>query len=334
MPVAFWESAEEPIIQHMEGDALSILDCCMASTAGIKCRDPSLRAYQLLAASLANGATLGPGENSFTKALCDSLEELLPSANGGTFPLTQLCERINTKRQSEACLSWDRLRSFNRIIQLGRLEQSEDAVRLGTPEQSSLLLRLSFKTRDLQNEQIERLAEQFPQVCQDAKVQLLRIDWVRMMTAEREVGQNLGILQNVPRPGDIQRDDLLAIGDNEALMDMYQVSRRLTAARSFREAFNRRRAERAQTTRNPAPKCISWSFIAAMILKVLSLLLMFSLLYFRGEQTALVLSGIMMAWMVMYGPCRMRAFRDSRQWASNQDPGLDGRKCLEVCVAT
>ncbi|KAH8729022.1 hypothetical protein GQ44DRAFT_571519, partial [Phaeosphaeriaceae sp. PMI808] len=184
LPAAFWKSAEEPIRLHMKGDALSILDCCMASLAGInKCGNGPPRTYQLLAASAANALTAGPGQNSFTNALCESLTELPKESVGGTFLLNQLCERINTKRMSHACLSWDRLQTFKRTIQLGRLEKSlklEDSFHNEPTEQSSLLLRFSFKKNDLEDKKIENLAEQVVAACHEADAPIRRVDWVRM----------------------------------------------------------------------------------------------------------------------------------------------------------
>ncbi|KAH7382740.1 hypothetical protein DE146DRAFT_240565 [Phaeosphaeria sp. MPI-PUGE-AT-0046c] len=317
MPTAFWNRAEEPIRHDMEGDALSILDCCMASTAGMKCRNGVPRTYQLLAASPADAPTCAPGRNSFTTALCDSLLELLKEADGGTFTLTQLSERINTRRKSQACLPWDRLRSFKRTLQLGRLERcdsSENSFRNTEPEQSSLLLRLSFKTSDLDDEQIKVLAEQLPHACHEAKILLRRIDWIRMTTTERDVGRNLDIERHISDERDLQDDDLMRINENGLLerrpIDLFHASRAVIAAQRWRTAARKRPAGKRLLSIDVAAPSTPYFFIGAMILKLISLLFMFSMLYFRGEQAGLVLSGAMMAWMLMYGPCKLKAFRE------------------------
>jgi hypothetical protein len=192
----------------MEGDALSVLDCCMASTAALKGKTDIQRVYQLLAASSVDAPTCGPGQNSFTTALCDSLEELLTEADGGMFLLTQLCERINTKRKNQACLSWDRLRTFKRTVQLGRLDQTQErdvSFRNEAPEQASLVLRFSLATYDLNNNQIEALGEQLPRVCREAQIPLRRIDWMGMKRTDR------------PSARLSRRDAFVRAGDRRAL---------------------------------------------------------------------------------------------------------------------
>jgi hypothetical protein len=321
LPTAFWNSAEEPIRYHMEGDALSILDCCMASTAGMKCRNGLPRTYQLLAASAADAPTCGPGQNSFTTALCESLTELLAEADGGTFLLTQLCERINTKRKSQACLSWDRLRLFKRTVQLGRLEQSailEDAFCNKDPEQSSLLLRLSFKSIDLENGQIERLAEQLPHACHEADVPLHRIDWVRMTISKRQTTETPSILHDVPFGVDdqcmldVQADGMFDVNGNDMFepqtIDLYRACRTINAAQKFRTALRRRQAynqhlKNAEASTSP---CIS---LWAIVFNLFLLLFAFGLLYFRGDKTGLVLWGVISMFMLLYGLCKASAAR-------------------------
>jgi hypothetical protein len=173
----------------MEGDALSILDCCCSSLAGLKGKAGLPRTYQLLAASSADGPTSGPGPKSFTTALCDSLEELLAEARGGTFFLSQLAERINIKRLSQPCLTWDRLRIFKRTIELGRLGQAsmfEDPLYEGSKEQSSRYLEFFFKVKVLTADQIQGFAKCLPQACHEASIPIRRIDWMRMAPKQHD----------------------------------------------------------------------------------------------------------------------------------------------------
>jgi hypothetical protein len=182
---AFWDEAEAPLKTHAGGDALAILDCCFASTAAVtrKGRNEELRTYQLLAASSADEYTCGPGQKSFTHALCDSLQELLIETRGGTFPVIKLWERINTKRTTQAALMWDRLQRYKRNVELGRLDPNPErdaSFRDEDPEQASLVLRFSLKTNELNNQQVDTLARQLPGAFKEAGVLLRRMEYVEL----------------------------------------------------------------------------------------------------------------------------------------------------------
>lgn len=182
-PIAYWDEAEKPLRELMEGDALAILDCCYASAAASKGTTGEPRVYHLIAASPAGSYTSGPGKSSFTTAFCNSIEELLADSKGATFSLNQLSEKINMKRDTQPCLVWNQLREFRRTVQLGPLHQTEErhaAFKNEDPEQSTLVLRLSLRASDLGDYQIIGLAKILPQICQVAKIPLRRIDWEGM----------------------------------------------------------------------------------------------------------------------------------------------------------
>lgn len=200
IPTALWNKAEEPLRNLAEGDALSILDCCFASTAAFKSRAEEFRTYQLLAASSAGSPTSGPGELSFTTALSKSLVELLEESQGANFPVTKLWESINKKRTDQASLIWDRLQKYKRSVQLAPLDptRKQDAsFQNKEPEKASLVLRLSLKVDDLTKPQIERLAAQLPRACQEAQIPVRRIDWVKLETVKRDYGAFLGAARTV-----------------------------------------------------------------------------------------------------------------------------------------
>jgi hypothetical protein len=184
LPSAYWDSAETPLRNRAKGDVLAILDCCFASTAALKSRSPETRTYQMLAASSVDGATCGPGATSFTTALCDSLEELLKESKGMAFPVLKLLEQINIRRPAQPALLWDRLRHHNeRSVMLGRLDLNPARMasfRTEEPEKASLVLRLSLKQSELQDQQIEDLARTLPAVCHNAGVQVRKMEWVKM----------------------------------------------------------------------------------------------------------------------------------------------------------
>jgi hypothetical protein len=137
----------------------------------------------LLAASATEGYTTGPGEKSFTTALCDSLEELLKESKGETFPVIKLSERISTKRTQQAAVMWDRLERYKRSVELGRLDRNPErelSFQTEMPERASLLLRFSLGTNELADAEIDRLARQLPEVCKQAKIHVRRMEWVKM----------------------------------------------------------------------------------------------------------------------------------------------------------
>jgi hypothetical protein len=303
----------------MDGDALSILDCCMASTAGMKSRNGLPRTYQLLAASAADAPTCGPGQNSFTTALCASLTELLEEAKGGTFLLTQLCERINTKRTSQACLSWDRLRTFKRTVQLGRIEKcarAEESFINKDPELSSLILRLSFKTSDLDNEQIAALADHLPSAILQDGVPLRRIDWHRMVQTKPQMSRTPSIHHNVSCPTPTDDADFLGIlndgtfdtntkdGFEVRPTDFHGALRAINAAQRWRSLAKRKHGSHCQI---PEDTNITLSFGVGsfLIFKLFCVLFTFGLLILRGEKTHLVFCAILVAFMLLYGPCGM-----------------------------
>ncbi|KAI4928211.1 uncharacterized protein J4E92_005695 [Alternaria infectoria] len=185
---ASWPKAEIPILKEMQGDALVVLDCCMASLAA-KGRNLGTRTYQLLAAVSEDMETFGPGPKSFTTAFCNSLEELLDERDGRPFLMTQLVEKINKQRKRQACLMWDRLSSYKRTLQLVPLHQHqtqerEAAFQTSDLEKASLGLRFSLKEHDLSDELVQKFAEHLPRVCHDIGLPLRRIYWEGMATGK------------------------------------------------------------------------------------------------------------------------------------------------------
>jgi hypothetical protein len=137
----------------------------------------------LLAASATEGYTTGPGEKSFTTALCDSLVELLKESKGESFPVIKLSERISAKRTQQSAVMWDRLERYKRSVELGRLVRNperESSFQREIPEKASLLLRFSLGTNELTDAEIGRLARQLPEACRQAKIHVRRMDWVKM----------------------------------------------------------------------------------------------------------------------------------------------------------
>jgi hypothetical protein len=299
----------------MDGDALCIFDCCMASAAATKCRSGLPRTYHMLAASAAIAPTCGPGENSFTTALCESLIELLKEAGEGTFLLTQLYERINSKRTSQACLSWDRLCHFKRTVELGRLGPSantEDTSCNKDPEMSSLSLRLSFKSRDLKDGQIERLAEKLPHAFHEAKIPVRRIDWVRMTSSEREAPG----IPSMQHDASFESIDGCVLDDVDNTMhetqekDIYRGLRKVRTVQRFFIAIKREQANKNQQPDTTKVVAIHEVHRWAMAVKLSIMVFTIRLLYLRGDQTWLALWAVVLVGMLSFGPCKASVVRN------------------------
>jgi hypothetical protein len=180
---AFWDEAEKPLRRNTLSDTLVLLDCCYTSTADLRGRYEESRTYQSLAASSLEGYTPGPGEKSFTTALCDSLQELLVESKGKSFSVIKLSERINTKRTHQSAVMWNCLQRYKQSVELGRLVRNperESSFQKEIPEKASLLLRFSLGNDELSDAVIDRLARQLPEACEEARVHVRRIEWVKM----------------------------------------------------------------------------------------------------------------------------------------------------------
>lgn len=149
-----------------------------------KGRSNDLRLHQVLAASSTNGSTYGPGPRSFTNALSASLKELLDETKEDEgFTVFKLHERIARKREEAGAFFMDRLQQNRRSIELSRFHatpEREASFQKEEPEQASVVLRLSLKTDNLDNVQVERLAQQLPVACKEAGIPVGRMDWVHM----------------------------------------------------------------------------------------------------------------------------------------------------------
>jgi hypothetical protein len=272
----------------MEGDALVILDCCMASAAVHKVRSQGSRIYQLLAASSEDSVTYGPGPNSFTTALCDSLEELLAEKAGGPFLLTQLSEKINEKRTRQPSVTWDRLRSYKRSVQLGPLHQTQEgkqerkaAFQKNEPEKASITLRLSLKVNDLGNEQTQTLAEQLPRLCHETKIPLRRIYWEGMTANKRGVSRAIEIGNE--EFSDVTEDEIHEAAIGGAL---FQAVHQVNAAYRVRNAFKRKHESRLRACDGTS----GGLFFFARALMMLSAVLAGSLFFTETRERCILLA--------------------------------------------
>lgn len=161
---------------------LAVLDTCYASNVHKQVLGPA-RTYELLAASAWDKPT-GSKERSFTKALIQSLKDLLLKRDNGSFTTLELCNRISRqpKRLSNPSHLYSLLdSSIDHMIILSPLFQNKNDSKQKEPrpENSSLTLNfgLNLPDAELTLQDIEYLTANLPKVFRDAKLDLSRIDW-------------------------------------------------------------------------------------------------------------------------------------------------------------
>ncbi|KZM21040.1 uncharacterized protein EKO05_0011167 [Ascochyta rabiei] len=197
LAVAYWHKAESPLLdEDIEGDVLTILDCCFASDAQ-KGRHHSRRIYDLLAACPKGGNTPAPGEFSFTRSLINTLDRLWAADPDQRILTTRLLEEITRNSGGQAKLH-DRLyKDDGRHVQLRPIdgqskEQTQhDAEQFDSSplEEAGVKLRFSLQAKDITQVKIEAWAQRLVKASQDANIPLRRIDWLRM--DNNEPGQRL-----------------------------------------------------------------------------------------------------------------------------------------------
>lgn len=170
-------------------DVLTILDTCYASnlTKGAK---EETRAFELLSACAIDSTTAKPGNNSFTRALIDTMVRL-HADNGergfNTFRLNQGIS-LDKRRHDTPSQLWSLKQSSNPHIHLAPLKPQETrelkARRLPQLPKGYLTLRFALRDRSLNQEQIEFLTLQLSKAINNKKmVGVSRIDWLGIKPA-------------------------------------------------------------------------------------------------------------------------------------------------------
>ena len=172
----------------MESDVLTILDTCFASNLQKNIASPG-RCYELLAASHFNKPTSAPGPKSFTRALINSLKQLLEESKEHGFTTWNLVAQIASQpeRQNNPPYMVDRLRRWDRRIRLAPLDSNPVKRRRSSAgTQSNYYLTLEFALNlpkeELDNKQIESLTAQLPQAFKNADITLRDMNWLELRT--------------------------------------------------------------------------------------------------------------------------------------------------------
>ena len=183
---ATWNTAEQQLMDNVQGDVLVIFDCCYASDLQRSLRFGN-KAFEMLAASNRNKTTPGPGPQSFTSSLTESLRELLKERKGNHFTTYDLLSKISPKRPVglEPALHNRRFHIDgaleSRHISFAPLKsqvktQPKDFFRR-YPNASNLTLTFELGHRLLEDKQLERLGRNLPGVFKEAKIPLRRVHW-------------------------------------------------------------------------------------------------------------------------------------------------------------
>lgn len=193
--VAYWHRAEAPLLDDdIEGDVLTILDCCFASNAQ-KGRHRGRRIYDLLAACPRGASTPAPGETSFTRSLIRTFDRLWAADSDQRILTTTLLEEIGKTSPCQAELH-DRLyKDDGRHVQLTHVnvqskeETERDAESFKSDsndvEEAGVSLRFSLSEKDITQAKIESWGQRLIKATQDAGLPLRRIDWLRLEGNER-----------------------------------------------------------------------------------------------------------------------------------------------------
>lgn len=182
---ANWNKAEESLrSEYIDGDVLTILDTCYSSNLQ-KSGQEDTRTFELLSACTIDSTTAAPGPQSFTRALIDSLKELLAEYKGLSFTTFHLNQRINLnpKRHDTQSQLWFRLKHHDRHIRLAPLKTATDRDRkpsIVKPPRGYLTLRFALRDDTLNREQIELLTRHLATAFSTTKKMLgiRKIEWL------------------------------------------------------------------------------------------------------------------------------------------------------------
>lgn len=185
-----WNKAEEILrSEDVECDVLTILDTCYSSNLAKSAKEQT-RTFELLSACAIDATTAAPGENSFTRALIDALNELLIQFGDRPFTTFHLNQRIllDKRRHDTPSQLWFRLQHHERHIRLAPLKPEQQLERvspgLGHLPKGYLTLRFALRDESLNQQQIEFLTMNLSKAFnKKALVGLRRIDWLGIKPA-------------------------------------------------------------------------------------------------------------------------------------------------------
>ncbi|KAJ4348441.1 uncharacterized protein N0V89_009815 [Didymosphaeria variabile] len=185
-----WNKIQE-ILQEddVESDVLTILDTCYSSNLA-KGGKEETRTFELLSACAIDSTTAAPGDNSFTRALIDTLKRLHGQYGEKGFTTFHLNQGIalDKRRHDTPSQLWFLKQHHGRHIHLAPLKSQPTrelkARRLHPLPRGYLTLRFALRDETLTQEQIEFLTLQLSKAFNNKLlVGLSRIDWLGIKPA-------------------------------------------------------------------------------------------------------------------------------------------------------
>lgn len=173
----------------VESDVLTILDTCYASNLTKGGREDT-RTFELLSACAIDSTTAAPGDNSFTRALIDTLKRLHTQHGEKGFTTFHLNQGValDKRRHDTPSVLWSLLQHHGRHIHLAPVKPHQDREIKARPlrplPHGFLMLRFALRDETLTQEQIEFLTLQLSKAFNNKLlVGLSRIDWLGIKPA-------------------------------------------------------------------------------------------------------------------------------------------------------
>ncbi|UPX14577.1 uncharacterized protein EKO05_0005055 [Ascochyta rabiei] len=188
-----WQKAEKILrSEDIDADVLTILDTCYASNSMHNRSSGgngysegkstnSSRRMELLSACPIDQTTASPGPWSFTRALIDTLRDLVRERGDKSFSTFYLNQRIcmDVRRHETPSHLW-RLLPNDQSISLAPIGTSE-CLRASSPPLAQLKLSFGLRDQSLNEKQVEFLAHCLTKALQNQTVVSVRkIDWLRL----------------------------------------------------------------------------------------------------------------------------------------------------------
>lgn len=184
-----WNKIQDILLDSdVDSDCLSILDTCYSSNLA-KSGKEETRIFELLSACAINSTTAAPGDNSFTRALIDTLKRLHEEHGEKGFTsshLTQAIARDQRRYDTPPQLWWLKQHHHGRHIRLAPVKPQQTELKARRPHvpRGYLTLRFALRDESLTKEQIEFLTLQLSKAFNNKLlVGLSRIDWLGIKPA-------------------------------------------------------------------------------------------------------------------------------------------------------
>lgn len=196
---ANWNKAEDILrADDIDADVLTILDACYASNI-TKSAAHTSKKFELLSACGLDQTTAAPGPNSFTRALIDTLKDLVTEYGDKPFNTFHVNQRVCMDHRRRECPShlWYRLQSDSNILLAplkGTAKRAQHKALVARNPRGYLTLRFALRDESLNKEQVEVLTRSLAKAFENKKmVGLKKIDWIGIKSAKVSYFERVGL---------------------------------------------------------------------------------------------------------------------------------------------